>query len=53
MECDVSWSVETVGAIDLAPAVGGGRPSTDEERGDDDPTRSREVALPLRSVEKE
>jgi len=51
---EVSWSVETVGAMDRAPAVGGARPSTEEERRcDDDMARSKEVALPLCPVESE
>ena len=29
---DVSWSVETVGAMDVVPAVGGGRSSAEERR---------------------
>jgi hypothetical protein len=49
MECEASWSVETVGAIDRAPAVGGARPSI-EDRSE---CLSSDVALPLRAVEKE
>ena len=30
IEWDASWSVDTVGAMDRAPAVGGGRPSVDD-----------------------
>lgn len=51
-EVYVSWSVETVGAIDRPPVVGGGRPSVDN-RGDS--LRPREAALEdlaLRAVER-
>ena len=50
-EVYVSWSVETVGAIDRPPVVGGGRPSVDS-RGDS--LLPREVTLDdlaLRPVE--
>jgi hypothetical protein len=49
MDCDVSWSVDTVGATDRAPAVGGGPPSIDDRTDRPD----SEVALPLGPVEKD
>jgi hypothetical protein len=49
IECEASWSVDTVGATDRAPAVGGARPSMEDRM----ECLSREVALPLWAVENE
>lgn len=43
IDLDASWSVETVSATDLAPAVGGTPPSKDSRAGG----RSSDVSLPV------